>query len=129
LKPVCVGCKLFFRITRNGYAFEEGMPVGAPTKANLCARPGCNEPEDQHPGPGRPADPPGCDEFVQRRLRDRYEAWAPYKLWIGDLYTCPGCNAQIVVGVPYAPLAEHYQTELYAQRLQTHPPQIRINDC
>lgn len=57
------------------------------------------------------------------------ESWLPYKLWIGDLWECPGCGAQIVVGIIGDRLAEHYETdfkkylEMYASTL------VKVNDC
>lgn len=41
-KPVCVKCQRFYRPTRNGQAWVEGMPDG-------CAKPGLAEPEHWHP--------------------------------------------------------------------------------
>lgn len=36
------------------------------------------------------------------------EHWTPYKVWVGDLWRCEGCGAQVVVGVARSPLSEHY---------------------
>jgi hypothetical protein len=38
-----------------------------------------------------------------------YAGQLPYKLWEADLWDCPGCGAEIVVGFGSKPLAEHYQ--------------------
>jgi hypothetical protein len=45
MKPICVPCRRFFRVQKNGYCFTEGMPNG------------------KHPGPT----PPGkeADEYWQ----------------------------------------------------------------
>lgn len=55
------------------------------------------------------------------------EMWKPYKLWVGDLWACEGCESEIIIGALH-PVAEHYQTEFAAQvaRLQ---PETTINDC
>lgn len=39
----------------------------------------------------------------------------PYKLWQGDKWRCPGCGAEIVVGVGASPIAEHYQPDFAAK--------------
>jgi len=54
--------------------------------------------------------------------------WGSYKLWAGDLFECRGCGAQVIVGVPHRPIAEHYQAE-YLDRVAEINPQVRIDDC
>lgn len=54
--------------------------------------------------------------------------WSPYKLWAGDLYECPGCLAQVVVGVPHRPIAEHYEFD-FSRQLELYEPQVQVNDC
>lgn len=56
------------------------------------------------------------------------ESWEPYKLWVGDLWKCQGCGAQIVVGVASNPVAEHYQDEFkgLAERFNAT---YQVNDC
>jgi hypothetical protein len=43
VKPICVPCQRFFRPSRNGFAFIEGMPSGND------ARPGLAEPDRWRP--------------------------------------------------------------------------------
>ena len=43
MKPICVPCQRFFRPTRNGVSFIEGMPIGNDVK------PGLAEPENWKP--------------------------------------------------------------------------------
>jgi hypothetical protein len=43
MKPVCVPCQRFYRPTRNGIPFIEGMPIGNDVK------PGLAEPESWRP--------------------------------------------------------------------------------
>lgn len=52
---------------------------------------------------------------------------APYKLWVGDLWKCPRCGSQVIVGVPPQPLAEHYMPN-YAEMAATFPPLLRTRD-
>jgi hypothetical protein len=56
------------------------------------------------------------------------EAWKPYKLWIGDLWDCRGCGAEIIVGAPVSPLAEHYQKD-FATEVSRVKATILIWDC
>lgn len=56
------------------------------------------------------------------------EKWAPYKLWMGDLWACPDCGSEIVVGCGRAPLGEHYQPD-FADRVQSYAPALKVNDC
>src|SRR5215204_933512 len=100
LKPVCVPCARFFRPERNGYRFTEGMPDGTWPS-------------------GLGPTPPGVEH-------DAY--WQPYKLWVGDLWRCQGCGAEIVVGVVAGPVAEHYQ-EGFAETRHQGFNQLQVNDC
>jgi hypothetical protein len=55
--------------------------------------------------------------------------WTPYKLWVGDLYRCDGCGAEIVSGFGRAPIAEHYQAD-FAERVKAFgADQLQVNDC
>ncbi len=51
-----------------------------------------------------------------------------YKLWVGDLWKCRGCGAQIVVGVSQGSIAEHYHPD-YSEKLQQFNPNFRVDDC
>jgi hypothetical protein len=57
------------------------------------------------------------------------EGWTPYKLWAGDLYECEGCGAEIVVGTPPSPIAEHYQPDFDALVERLGARQLQVNDC
>lgn len=95
-KPVCVKCACFYRPKKNGYYLIEGMPTGA------------HDPTENIRGLRRP------------------EAWEPYKLWNADLYECPDCGHQIVVGFGQSPMAEHYMPKFkeLAERSD-----LMVNDC
>lgn len=54
--------------------------------------------------------------------------WQPYKLWVGDLWKCEGCQAEIIVGVSNQPIAEHYQPD-FSQRVERLNATLSINDC
>lgn len=117
MKPICVPCRRFFRPKRNGFAFEEGFPTGG---HNFTV----DEPHNVQ-----------CTQLVLvdnepvpcSRTRDAH--WSAYKLWLGDLWECKGCGAEIVITLPTQDaIAEHYQPT-YAEMVRTFPPQLRINDC
>ncbi len=55
--------------------------------------------------------------------------WTPYKLWVGDLWECQGCGAQIVSGVGRGPIVEHYQDGFADTVARTHADQLQVNDC
>lgn len=35
--------------------------------------------------------------------------FGPYKIWMADLWACPECTHEALVGFGLKPLAEHYQ--------------------
>jgi len=55
--------------------------------------------------------------------------WRPYKLWVGDLWECRDCKAQIVVGVPLEHISEHYQDEFLDEVHRRNATQLQVNDC
>lgn len=65
-----------------------------------------------------------------RALGDgQYDRWASYKLWVGDLWECRACQAQIIVGVsPAGPISEHYKPDYHALRERLGVTR-RIDDC
>jgi hypothetical protein len=56
------------------------------------------------------------------------EAWAPYKLWVGDKWRCAGCGAEIIVGTGPRPLGEHFEAD-FQEKLQRWTPELQVNDC
>lgn len=68
--------------------------------------------------------------FIEGMPRDKREPekWSPYKLWNGDLWECPDCGAQVVVGCPPKPVAEHYEPTFDAA-VRDFAPTVQINDC
>lgn len=63
------------------------------------------------------------------------EGWAPYKLWMGDLWECPTCKTQIVSGVARQPISEHYladfsrQLNLYGNQVGGAHKLLLVKDC
>ena len=56
------------------------------------------------------------------------ERWSPYKLWMGDEWTCEGCQHVLIVGVGREPISEHYMPD-FDKRAASFGATIRINDC
>ena len=54
--------------------------------------------------------------------------WVDYKLWMGDLYGCESCGAEVIAGFGREPIAEHYQPT-YAATREQFAPVARIDDC
>ena len=55
--------------------------------------------------------------------------WKPYKIWLGDLWGCQGCGAEIVIGVGREPISEHYQPGFSEMLDQSKASQLQVNDC
>jgi hypothetical protein len=55
------------------------------------------------------------------------DQWTPYKLWVGDLWECQGCNNQIIVGALH-PLSEHYRDD-FEDAVSKAGATIKVNDC
>jgi hypothetical protein len=60
--------------------------------------------------------------------KEHSDLWDDYKLWHGDLWQCPGCSHQIIVGVGSGPISEHYLPD-FAGRVKSFAPAFRVNDC
>lgn len=138
MKPICVRCRMYYRVLKNGVRFEEGMPATSETPARprrfaegmhcaLCGPdqecPGHKLHEfskmliDTNPGGNRITFEPG-----------NLAGWESYKLWVGDLWECRGCGHLLISGVAREPLAEHYQPG-YAERVVREGVLIRVDDC
>lgn len=80
-KPVCVPCRRFYRPARNGTMLLENVPNGTWT------------------GDGPTPPGPSASQW-----------WKPYKLWQGDLWRCPDCAHEILVGTGFRPIAERHDS-------------------
>lgn len=58
-------------------------------------------------------------------------AWGPYKLWMGDLWRCPECSVEIVMGFGFKPIAEHFMPDYETTRESFQRDLIsgRVDDC
>lgn len=56
------------------------------------------------------------------------EKWSPYKLWAGDRWACESCGAEIIVGVPHYPIAEHWQPD-FRSKVALLGADYQVNDC
>lgn len=54
--------------------------------------------------------------------------WTPYKLWRGDQWRCPDCDATIIVGVAQAPVVEHYE-DRFSLVVKALNVTLFIKDC
>lgn len=93
-KPVCLGCRCFYRPKKNGFAWIEGMPDSG----------------------GAPRGVAGNGQ------------WSPYKLWVSDLWACPECGHEIVVGHCQREISEHYLPG-FAEAVAQYKAEVQINDC
>lgn len=64
--------------------------------------------------------------FEEGRFEDG-DTSVPYKLWIGDLFKCPDCGAQVISGFGREPMAHHYEPD-YAALVTTYKPILRTKD-
>ena len=56
------------------------------------------------------------------------EKWRGYKLWAGDLWQCPDCQVQVVVGCARMPIAEHYQPD-FDHKVKSFGVELLVKDC
>ena len=57
------------------------------------------------------------------------ESWKPYKLWVGDMWKCQGCGAEIIVGTGRSRIAEHYEADFEKKVKALGASQLQVNDC
>ena len=66
--------------------------------------------------------------FLEGMPNNNRSEWSPYKLWIGDLWECPTCQAEIIHGVGGRPISEHYE-ENFKDLVKKCEPILQVNDC
>jgi hypothetical protein len=59
----------------------------------------------------------------------RPDMWTPYKVWCGDLWKCPNCKIEIVVGIGRHPIRERHQDGFDTTIAHTGADQLKVNDC
>jgi hypothetical protein len=52
----------------------------------------------------------------------------PYKLWLGDLWECPNCEAQVIVGTGASPVV-HAHEPGYSRLCESIGPTYFVDDC
>ena len=55
--------------------------------------------------------------------------WQPYKTWAGDLWECPDCHAEIIVGVPFTPITENHKPDFAKITASLGASQLLVKDC
>ncbi len=66
---------------------------------------------------------------MAKKGRAEPEKWKPYKIWRGDLWKCPECGHEIISGVAFNPVSEHYMDDF--KRIYGSLPEktTHVNDC
>ena len=54
--------------------------------------------------------------------------WQPYKIWSGDVWECPDCHAEIIVGTGREPVAIQHEAGFRAD-IEALGAKLQINDC
>lgn len=54
--------------------------------------------------------------------------WSPYKLWSGDLWRCPDCGSEVVIGTGFEPVRHHYQPD-FDEQCALRGANLLIKDC
>lgn len=57
------------------------------------------------------------------------EHWTNYKLWCGDVWSCDGCGAEIIVGTGHRPVSEDWHPDFEKKIKDFRADQFRVNDC
>lgn len=55
------------------------------------------------------------------------EDWTPYKIWVADLWRCPGCGHEMIQGFGGGPIAEHFMANFDA--VTAGRKTYTVNDC
>lgn len=56
------------------------------------------------------------------------EKWTGYKLWVGDLWECPDCEAKIIAGCGHVPIAEHFE-DGFQEMIEKLHATLLVKDC
>ena len=59
--------------------------------------------------------------------------WEPYKIWQADLWACPSCGHELIVGAGLRPMSERHMSdfEVIKNRYDSaySGGMVRVNDC
>lgn len=67
--------------------------------------------------------------FTERGVGKGAIGWEPYKLWAGDLWYCPTCLTEIIVGTGMNPISEHYMEDFAETVERFNASQLLVKDC
>lgn len=56
------------------------------------------------------------------------EKWQPGRIWVADLYACPGCGAEILTGFGLSPVAEGHERDFAEMVMRLKADQFQVND-
>lgn len=57
------------------------------------------------------------------------ERWKPYKVWVADLWECPGCGSTILSGFGASPVAVQHESGFRETIERLGASQFQVNDC
>jgi hypothetical protein len=57
------------------------------------------------------------------------ERWQPYKVWFGDLWSCPDCGDETITGTGMQPVAERHHDDFASTITTLGADRLQINDC
>jgi len=57
-------------------------------------------------------------------ILETYDDGRPYQIWLGDLYRCPECRGEIVMGFGLRPVAEDWRPD-FESKLKSYNPTVR----
>ena len=69
-------------------------------------------------GPGYACVP--CQTYFRPRKNDirmleTYDDGRPYKVWCADLWECPDCGTQVILGYGQRPIAEQFESDFQVE--------------
>ena len=56
------------------------------------------------------------------------KGWRAYKLWMADLWHCPDCHHEVIVGHGRDPIAMQHEED-FSRVLDSYSPTLEIKDC
>jgi hypothetical protein len=56
-------------------------------------------------------------------------AWRPYKVWCGDLWLCPDCGHELIIGVPTVAVSEQFKPDFQDTIANREANWLEVKDC